>query len=270
MKLYNSLTKQNTILGGALICIAFLSVVFQFTSCENFLKASEIKAEIEEAIEIANSNTITYYVIADNNSGTVNPSQFRLKKKEKFDVMFIPADGWEFVCWEVLDRETNAIVTDSITFENPEKLETKGTVVIPKENLVIHPKCRLVPKVVSITPAFESVGCNQDNTIVVTFNKPVNPASFGDFSCVSIDCSEKVLYTSELEDSYYKTPSFSSDKKELYIATEKGKFIIPESSSKTFLDINLKINLSSVRDMEGKRFSENIDYTYRINKNKDN
>ena len=269
MKLSNSLLKQNTILGGALICIAFLSVVFQFTSCENFLKATQIKSEIEEAIEIANSSPVTYYVIADNNSGTVTPTQLRLKKKEKFDVMFIPADGWQFVCWEVLDRITNEPVTDSIKFNEPEKLETKGSVLEAKENLVIHPKCRLVPKVSSITPIFESYGCNQDTTIVVKFNKPMDPATFGDFSCVTITCSEMPLYTSTLKNAYFQKPVFSPDKTELLIPTVKGKFILPESSTKSLLDINLDIDLSAVKDMDGNSISENISYTYRINKNKD-
>ena len=239
------------------------------TSCENFLKATQIKSEIEEAIEIANSSPVTYYVIADNNSGTVTPTQLRLKKKETFDVMFIPADGYQFVCWEVLDRTTNEPVTDSIKFNEPEKLETKGSVLEAKENLVIHPKCRLVPKVSSITPIFESYGCNQDTTIVVKFNKPMDPATFGDFSCVTITCSEMPLYTSTLENAYFQKPDFSPDNTELLIPTVKGKFILPESSTKSLLDINLDIDLSEVKDMDGNSISENVSYTYRINKNKD-
>lgn len=183
--------------------------------------------------------------------------------------MFIPADGWQFVCWEVLNRETNEPVTDSIKFDEPEKLETKGTVLEAKENLVIHPKCRLLPKVSNITPAHESYGCNQDTTIVVKFNKPMNPDTFGDFSCVTITCSEKALYTHALEDPYFQEPYFSPDKTELLIPTVKGKFILPESSTKDLLDINLDIDFSEVKDMDGNLISENVSYTYRINKHKD-
>ncbi len=251
------------------LCILALAMTSLFVSCKNFLNAKDIKTEIEEAIEIANSSPVTYYVIADNNSGTVTPTQLRLKKKEKFDVMFIPEDGWQFVCWEVLDRSTGEPVSDSIKFDEPEKLETRGSVLEAKENLVIHPKCRLVPKVLNISPAFESYGCNQDTTIVVKFNKPMNPDTFGDFNCVSVTCSEMPLYTSTLADSYFQTPSFSSDNTELLIPTVKGKFILPESSTKSLLDINLDIDLSEVKDMDGKSLTENISYTYRINKNKD-
>ena len=39
-----------------------LCVLFLFCSCDNFLKGSDTRELLEEAIEIANSNPVTYYV----------------------------------------------------------------------------------------------------------------------------------------------------------------------------------------------------------------
>ena len=148
------------------------------TSCENFLKAGEIKAEIEESIEIANSKPILYHIIADKDSGTVSPSQATLKKKQSVNLLFTPAEGCTFIRWEVRDRSSGELVPDAIKFDNPKDPETKALIVRPRENLMICPKCTLVPAVIQITPAFESGGCDQDKAIEITFNKAVNPLTF--------------------------------------------------------------------------------------------
>ena len=241
------------------------------TSCENFLKAAEIKDQIEEAIAIANTNPVTYYVIADNESGTVNPSQLRLKKKESFDVMFIPANGWEFICWEVLDRDTLEVVDDVIKFENPTKLETKGTVLNPKENLMIHPKCSLAPKVKSFEPVSVPSGCRQDESIIITFNKPMDPESFGDFSCISIVNEEgKRLFSTIQTETYFEQPQFSQDNTVLTIHTAKGKFILDDNTTRQLDKITITIDYTYVKDCDGFSAEQNQTYSYYINRQTDN
>jgi hypothetical protein len=56
------------------------------TSCENFLKGADVKTQLDEAIEIANSSPILYHIIADKDSGTVSPSQATLKKKQSVNL----------------------------------------------------------------------------------------------------------------------------------------------------------------------------------------
>ena len=120
MKNTSSNKSNFTILGGVLLCIAL------FASCENFLKGADVKNQLEDAIEIANSSPITYYVIADKDSGSVSPTQFTLKKKQTASIMFTPADGWNFICWEVLDRTTDKPVPDAIKFEDLKNSKQKS------------------------------------------------------------------------------------------------------------------------------------------------
>lgn len=149
-----------------------LAFCFAFTSCENFLDGQNIKDQIIEEIEIANTNPTTFYVEADEGSGTVNPSQLRLKKNETFDVMFKPAESWQFIKWEVVDRETKEPVSGIIKFENETALETKGKLLNPKDNLEIHPKAILLPAVTEVIPSSTgSIPANQP--VIITFNMPM-------------------------------------------------------------------------------------------------
>ena len=254
MKLSNSLLKQITILGGALICIVIC------ISCKNFMNAASVKREIEEAIEIANSNPVTYYVTADKASGTVTPEQLRLKKKETFDIKFTPADYWSFLGWEVLDRTTGEPVTNSLLFEDSTNIEAKGKVIEPRENLEIHAKCVQIPCITGYYPPDYPTGIEQDSTIKIFFNKPVNPQSFGNFSCITITTPNGSV------DDYYEAPYFSDDNKTLNILSAKGKYIL---SSDTFADITISIDLSNIIDEEGIQMSGKQSYTFRINKNTD-
>ena len=250
------------------------------TSCENFLKATQVKEEIEEAIEIANSSPILYHIIADKDSGTVSPSQATLKKKQSVNLLFTPADGWSFICWEALDRTTGEPVPDAIQFENPQKLETKAVIIKPTENLMIHPKCQLVPKVIEITPKFDNSGCDQDRTIEVVFNKPVNPQTL-DFTGISITTPEGAeLFSTDPTKSFFETPYFSNDNKVLNIPTIKGKFLLlPDdldenttvyNSKKSTDDITVRLDLSAVKDADGLAFDQPEPHTYRVNKIVDN
>ena len=232
-------------------------------SCKNFLNAQNVKAEIEETIAIANSTPITYYVSADKDSGTVTPAQIRGRQKETFDIMFTPSDEWKFIGWEVLDRDTQEPVENALTFSDATKLETKVTISSPKENLIIHAKCVLLPAVESIFPPNTPGGYEQDTTVKITFNKPVDPESFGDFSCISITNEEKSVKE------YYGTPYFSEDNKELYFPAINGKFIIPLNSEEEYTDIILSINFSGIKDVDGLSIAPVEDYTYRINKRRD-
>ena len=262
--------------GGVFVCIAVLLL----TSCENFLKATQVKEEIEEAIEIANSSPILYHIIADKDSGTVSPSQATLKKKQSVNLLFTPADGWSFICWEALDRNTNEPVPDAIQFENPQKLETKAVIIKPTENLMIHPKCQLVPKVIEITPKFDNSGCDQDRTIEIIFNKAVDPQTL-DFASISITTFDGTeLFSTITTKSFFETPYFSDENKVLNIPTIKGKFLLlpdgfdkattPHNSEKDSEDITIKIDLTDVKDTDGLSIEQFEPYTYRVNKNIDN
>lgn len=262
--------------GGVFICI----VTLLLTSCENFLKAGEIKAEIEESIEIANSKPILYHIIADKDSGTVSPSQATLKKKQSVNLLFTPAEGCTFIRWEVRDRSSGELVPDAIKFDNPKDPETKALIVRPRENLMICPKCTLVPAVIQITPAFESGGCDQDTAIEIIFNKAVDTLTF-DFDNISITSAEDTeLFSTDPDYSFFDMPYFSEDNKVLTIPTIKGKFLLlPDgadegtttfNSKKNRDDITVYLDLYGVKDCDGLDFMQCDSHTYRVNKTVDN
>ena len=131
-----------------LICLTALVL----TSCENFLKGSDVRNQLEEAIEIANTSPVTFNIIPDENTGTAIPSQLRLKKKEKFEISFIPSGSYSFVKWEVLDKTTMEPVEGVLEFEDEYSPETKGVVLAPREGLIIYPKCIMQPAVADVSP----------------------------------------------------------------------------------------------------------------------
>ena len=69
-----------------LICLAALVL----TSCENFLKGSNVRNELEEVIEIANASPITFIVTADEGSGTLKTLTLQLKKKIPLTLFLSP------------------------------------------------------------------------------------------------------------------------------------------------------------------------------------
>ena len=67
-----------TILGRAFFCIAILTLA----SCENFLKGANVREELSETIEIANSKPVTIVVTVDENTGTATQTSLSLKKNK--------------------------------------------------------------------------------------------------------------------------------------------------------------------------------------------
>jgi hypothetical protein len=126
--------------------------MLSLVSCENFLKGSNVREELSETIEIANSKPVTIVVTVDENTGTATQTSLSLKKKQSFDIMFKPSGEWQFIKWEVRNRDTQELVPDAIKFDDEYALETKGTLVKPQERLEIHPLCILQPAVIQITP----------------------------------------------------------------------------------------------------------------------
>ena len=215
------------ILGGALFCIVL-------AGCENFMKGSDIRKELEEAVTIANTSPVTYYVTVEEDAGTVIPEQFRAKKNETFEIQLKIKAGWEFIQWEVLDKTTRKVVEDAVQFEDATKPETKVTILGFKENLEIHAKCSIIPMVIEASPKTkEAVFAN--TPIIFTFNVPVE---------------EDVLDTLELTykeqdfSSYFEAPVFNEEKTVLTIVpyTKELKQYI---SSKGMHNIDVDVKIGS-------------------------
>ena len=218
-----------------------VSLALLFTSCENFLKAQDTANQIKDAIEIANSNPTTIYIEAEKDSGTVTPAQVRVKKHETFEMKFSPSDNWKFIGWEVLDRTTMEPVADAIKFDDATKLEVKASFVKPAENLVIRPKCLLLPAITSSTPG--AAQASYANTpIKITFNMPMEDESVTaedslfKYGPQNIYISYGSVYIAE----YFEEPRFNSDKTVLTLtpkASALQSFIATEN--KPFIDVQV-------------------------------
>ena len=226
-----------TCLSGAVLFIT----VLLFTSCENFLKGANVRQELEEAIEIANASPVTYYVIADQGSGTVTPNQLRLKKKESFDIMFVPNDDWKFICWEVLDRDSGEVVEDSIKFADAKALETKGTVLATRENLSIHPKCIKLPAVVSHTPSVDTEKNYANTPIILNFNMELDEENFAEggvfsnYDFITLSCSGSPVTN------LFEKPVLNDNKTSITLMSKPAElaYYIKEEKKALYIDINV-------------------------------
>lgn len=209
---------------GLLLLAAVLS--FTFISCENFLKGADIKQQLDDAIEIANSQPVTISVNVEKGSGSVNYTVLSAKKKYTFNLEFTPAASWQFIKWEVFDHITGQKIDDAIEFENPASPNTKITVLNAQENLEIRPVCLMV----QVTP--DEKARNWANIpIKIQFNVPVKEdvinnidIKFGDDSVLSL----------------FDSPILSSDKKLITIvpkANDLAKYI----SSKNLSVIEMRV-----------------------------
>lgn len=157
--------------------------------------------------------------------------------------MFTPSSEWLFLGWEVLDRETGEVVTDSIKFDNPSQLEVRGTVLSPRENLIIHPKCLLLPAVLSVSPGSELPQL-ANTPIEITFNQQMEEYSLAqedsifNYQTISIKYGDK-----DLAEDYFEKPSFDSQKKVLTLMP-KGRLLKQFIESKKVSSLRLSVSLS--------------------------
>ena len=132
-----------TILGGAFLCIVF-------ASCNNFLKADEVKTEITKAIEYNNAASYTIRVEAARGSGTILiPAGLEVNKKvtDTFTVKFEPDEAYKFVQWTatVPDLAEGDSASNYIKFEDATSLETTVTFTKAHPGIVITPDCPAIP-----------------------------------------------------------------------------------------------------------------------------
>ncbi len=242
MKSLSFKSVKNTILffGMGLVLSAGL------ISCDNFLKGTDVKNRLEEAIEIANSSPVTFNLKADENSGNVIPAQLRLKKREKFDISFEPAENIIFVKWEVIDTDTGLPVTGVLEFDDETALETSGKVINPRPRCIIHPKCIIQPGVLSYSPS-DPLKTNFANTpIIINFNIPMEAKdtkpedSQFNFTNIKISYLAPDKSTVDLS-SCFQPPSFDKEKKVLKIIPDPVA-LRNVIGTLNYIDVNVSIS----------------------------
>lgn len=232
-----------------------------FSSCENFLQANEVKNQIEEAIEIANSSPVTIFVTPDENTGTAIPNQLQVKKNYEIILSFKPSGNYKFINWEVLNRQTGQPVEGVIEFEDEKALETRATVLKVVENLVIRPKCILQPAVDKISPSptdqnFANV------SITIHFNMAMEDSI--------VDKVKLSYFGTEIAD-YFEKPVLNSSKNTLIIKPKVEKIgALIEKEKTGYIDVAVVLSEAISVQIEGNTVfliqNENSKFYFRYSK----
>ena len=254
----------STLLGGVFLCVIF-------SACDNFMRAGDIRKEVETAIEYNNalSCTVNFSSLdTENNdlgSFLTGPQQ-SIKIGYSKEIQFkVNTSDYIFETLQAVNINDEKLLPDGyITFTIEESSdESTGLYRISvhllqkNDNILIRPVCKLRPKVLSVSPAFESSGCDQDTMIKINFNKEMNLENFGDFSCISI-YSETELWD------YFDTPFLSNDKKTLCIQPKQGMHIISPDDTSTPV-IHVRYDFTGIKDNDNLFLSQKDTHDYRIN-----
>lgn len=179
--------------------IYLLFSILLISSCKNFFNGESFLEELEKSIEQANINEVEIYLEADMNYGVISPNgKIAIKPNNIFSVIFKEADNYQFLYWNVIDRNTNENVPNAVEIIKTEGNETDFKLLTNRTGLAIIPICaeRLS---FSCYPELSEKGAERDSSIILTFNK-----------ILSIDNDfDKITITSNNEDAktlYYKEP----------------------------------------------------------------
>ena len=268
-------TNLSRLTGGILICAA----AFAFTACENFLSGDDIKEQIETEIAYNNAKTVNISISCKEEMGTIFPQQsYQARVGFAFEVQFIPnLDNYIIrdpatILQAVSRIDPTQSRADCVSFKAVEQsfedknagmYRVKVTIQKNVDDIMIQPDCTQLPRIQEIYPPYTPGGYDQDTTVRITFNKEMNPESFGSFDCISIKKGAVDL------GDYYSTPYFTNDNTVLNIPTVKEKNILGENSE-SLADITLYVDVSNLLDVEGYSVPQFTSYTYRINKAVDN
>ena len=256
------------------IILVFLTL----TSCKNFLNAGKVSEEIKDSIAYNNAKTVNIVISCKEDMGTIYPQQsYNAKLGYDFEIQFIiNSDNYVIknpdAVFEAVSKYDNTVSrADCVEFTPVERTiediklglyKTKARITKDNNDIMIRPVCTTLPSVVDIYPPFVPSGYAQDTTVKITFSKPMNPESFGNFECLIMTSDN-----GSVKD-FYDKPYFSNDNCVLNIPTKKGENILNPDTSGT-KQITININVNELKDTEGLTLSNSIIYTYCLNQTTD-
>ncbi|MBQ2081218.1 MAG: SUMF1/EgtB/PvdO family nonheme iron enzyme [Treponema sp.] len=174
---YKSRTKTLTSLG--IICILISATFF---SCDNLFNGKQLREEIENEVNYANSPYYTIRVENKNNRGTiVKPASGETDKKvtDIFEIKFDTNNAHEFLRWEADSSElpAGASIYDYISFEDTSLSETKVTFKKALNKIIIRPVVTARPQIISWTPVLSENFTRKDTTIQAIFDHEMDKSS---------------------------------------------------------------------------------------------
>ncbi len=169
---------KNTIF--TITTLILLSTIF--TACNNFLTGSELKHDIDAAINYKTSEPFRVRFV--DNNGKISPSGIiEYKPTDKIPLRFSADDEYEFVKWEILDYSSLKPLTEQelkeiIDMDSFDLYESETSVKFLKNrDITINPVCAIRPSVLSKTPQTQPNGIFRSVRIWVMFDKCMDEAS---------------------------------------------------------------------------------------------
>jgi hypothetical protein len=255
------------IVKSALLLFTFISL---FTSCDNFLNNGNVKDEILDIIAYNNAPSSTILFRADDGTGTfltANEKSIKVGYEDQAEFE-LNKDNYLFVGFEAVAKlDTTQSREDCVEITPVSSDEKKGvytvSIKVLKEvnDVIIRPKCILIPALKGISPKFESSGCDQDKPIIFEFNKPVNIES------VKTKAKLDIYSDAESLKEYFKLSdiTFSTDGKTMSISTT-DKLLLPPDNEKNTMTVFVNYDFSEALDLENQKMNIKGTYEYRVNK----
>lgn len=254
------------------------AAIFLTTSCENFLNNGQsVKNEIEDAIAYNNAAAGNLHFWAETEKGSfLTGNEKNCKLGYSVEVQFVvKTASYKYDGMEAVDnKDQKTSLADCVEFEDitsdTEKengiYRVKVKLLKQRDDILIRPICKLIPRVSEVTPKNESNGCDQDSVIKIVFNKPMNIQSFGNFECLSI--SSEGASVAE----YFASPYFLDDKKTLCIeplgVTDQTKLLLVPNGNIENKNISVELAFTGQELCEdGLALTQDIQHRYKINRN---
>ncbi len=246
--------------------LAIFTLTF-FTSCDNFLKGSDVKQQLEDLIAYENALTHQLIVRSDPAMGSfLSEGEKDCKLGFTTDLQFTMNTedyvfhGFEAVCV----NDTTQSRADCVEFtinqaeSDPSKGIYKVTVKLLKavNDILIRPVCVLIPAVDSYSP--DSSSPNYLNTpIRIHFNMPVDPLIVlakdeqGNYANISIK------YLNEDISEMFETPYFDSSNTNLLLTPKGGELKEYFNNNNTaYYDFDISIkNFFVLQNVDGKDYN---------------
>ncbi|MCR4901106.1 MAG: fibronectin type III domain-containing protein [Treponema sp.] len=165
---------------GALLLIPVVTLAL----CQNFLKGTDTKNELEKRITYANAPS--YEIRVDSNSRGVvkSPAGGIVEKKvtDTFELTFEPLADYEFLKWTIIDSNSKKELENGLYLKLASTTEASTTCTLvkaPEKDMALC-LCPVVvkrPRIISAAPQNSDVGAYRDAKIRVIFDKNVEENS---------------------------------------------------------------------------------------------
>lgn len=131
--------------------VSFALGIFTFTACSNFLSGSTLKDDVQKEVERAKAPSVVILTTVKNsNHGRILPGKEAIYKVgDVIEISYEKDPGYDFVEFEVLNKDTYIPVTGAVSFspilqksDGAHKvITTTAKILSSASNLLIRPKC---------------------------------------------------------------------------------------------------------------------------------